>query len=383
MNFYNSTIKKLFMLLPFLEPLFFYNFSVIDNIYFIWKLVVIVLILLYILLSHNLFKLSPIVYIFFLYRLILTISTYINHGNVAYAFTSSIIMLFGIISLDLSIKVDCNKTITLLSNIFLIYMIINCISYPIINHFTISNDSVSYFLGIRTRFTDVCVPAIILSLVSDQINYNRIGRKSIISIILGAINILMAWVGTGVIGIALIIIFLLLKNKKSIFNFMHSTKALIFSLFINIGIVFFKIQNLFSFIIVGILHKSLTLSSRVYVWDLAIRKISRKPILGYGLNESGTFINLWGYELQTLNQILQLLAEGGIIALIIFLILIYICYKVIKKNRTKDLNTFYLFLFIFVMIIMMTTERYANYIYFYIPILILYGYMKGSKNEKS
>ena len=370
MNFYNNNIKRFFLLAPFLEPIMFYSFNFIDYIYLGWKFVSILLIFVCLLFSKSIFKLSAPTYLFIFYRIILVISSILNGTDVIYAVTNSVITIFFLISFELSAKVNKMETIKFLRNLLLVYLFINLLSYPIINSLTSSRDSVIYFLGIRTRFTDVCVPAMLLAIYYDIKTFGKLSKCSIVSIILSAFNIFIAWVGTGIIGMAIIILGIFLSNSNGFKKFICSYKALFLSLFFNFGVVFLRIQNYFSYIIVNILHKSLTLSSRTYVWDLSIDKIMNKPVLGYGINESGVFVNLWGYDLQTLNQFLQVLAEGGFIALIIFLLILFVPYRKQKKNKIYSKELYYIFLFLFAFSIMMLSERYANYIYFYIPILL-------------
>lgn len=57
-------------------------------------------------------------------------------------------------------------------------------------------------------------------------------------------------------------------------------------LVLNVGIVIFKIQKIFSFFIVNILHKSIDLTGREKIWNRVLYWVMQKPIMGYGYETS-------------------------------------------------------------------------------------------------
>ena len=92
----------------------------------------------------------------------------------------------------------------------------------------------------------------------------------------------MMWSGGTIIIFAIVFAYLIFEKFLSakIFNmrnYLIINGALVF------GIVVMKVQNLFSFIIVDILGKDITLTGRIYIWDKVIGYIAENPIFGYGV----------------------------------------------------------------------------------------------------
>ncbi|MFR8313280.1 MAG: O-antigen ligase family protein [Ruminococcus sp.] len=86
-------------------------------------------------------------------------------------------------------------------------------------------------------------------------------------------------------GILCMIIFILF------YNIIGKSKKLLISsniavLVLNVGIVIFKIQKIFSFFIVNILHKSIDLTGREKIWNRVLYWVMQKPIMGYGYETS-------------------------------------------------------------------------------------------------
>ena len=129
--------------------------------------------------------------------------------------------------------------------------------------------------------------------------------------------------------------------------------------------VIFRLQNIFSFLIVNILKKDLTFSNRTYIWDYIINYIKSKPIFGYGIQESSIRYNISNvYQAyHAHNLILELLYRGGFVLLIIFVYMVYLTVRKLKNND-NNLSRFFMWS-MFVYAIMLLTEFFEpiNYIY--------------------
>jgi O-antigen ligase len=124
---------------------------------------------------------------------------------------------------------------------------------------------------------------------------------------------------------------LLLNLKLKLIN------GFLLFLLTNIAIVFLRIQNLFSFVIVDLLHKDLTFTGRTSAWDSAIIKISNKFLLGYGNMGQEQESRLIG-DVYCHNALLEILFRGGIIRLIFFGLIILLISK--KTNNYLDNRLF-------------------------------------------
>ena len=130
-------------------------------------------------------------------------------------------------------------------------------------------------------------------------------------------------------------------------------------------------QNLFSFIIVDILHKSLTLSLRTYVWDNYIDKILKRPLIGYGYNAPDLYDIRQKTNLYAHNHIIQEIYNGGIIMYLIYIWFVILPAIKLWKNRDNKLSKV-LSAIIFSILIHGLCESLSTLIYAFIFCLIYY-----------
>lgn len=181
-------------------------------------------------------------------------------------------------------------------------------------------------LGYDNDFTKYMLVAYFIALL-----YGLITRKKIRSIclIIGIhITLFYAGVGTGIVSLIVIDI-LLVIGYISRLKFSVLQTFIIYIIF-EILIVFLKIQNMFSYIIVDVLGKDLTFTGRTDVWNRAIEKILDHPILGYGDLDQLTELSVLG-DVYCHNGFLELLFRGGIIQLTLFVIVIITVDRLSKK----------------------------------------------------
>jgi O-antigen ligase len=106
-------------------------------------------------------------------------------------------------------------------------------------------------------------------------------------------------------------------------------------LIFNFLIVFARVQNLFSYFIVDVLHRDLTLTGRIYVWDEHIRLFLKRPVFGYGFIQTIFIPALNGFW-HPHNFILKMLTTGGISLVAIFCFLLFRVGKAIEKAAQSD-----------------------------------------------
>lgn len=131
---------------------------------------------------------------------------------------------------------------------------------------------------------------------------------------------------------------------------------------LNMGVVVFRIHEYFGFLIEGILHKSITLTSRTYIWDTALELIKQSPVWGYGVANNGNVFHVVAERINAPNidawysghnQYIQALYEGGFIFLIIVLIwIIYASNKINKFMMLSDASVTYAIIFSLLIVMM-------------------------------
>lgn len=302
--------------------------------------------------------------LYFLYILLMTV---INKGGVVeYLEVITGIMLLVVSSDYLFCSSNSRKTLSIIERLFTLYLIIN--SVFLATDISVGNN---YFLGIRTRFTDLIFPYLFVVSVR-HLALERKPKRIIIPALLSLYNMMSVSIGTAIGGlliyIALVLVFTSIKNNEK--RARIGRIVIIASALVSVSIVFFRIQAMFSFLIEDILHKKLTFTGRTYIWDSAINYVQKSPILGHGYSANGV-ASYRGLQWQAHNQVLETLAEGGAVALLLLVSFVAKCVKKIKSN-----NKIYPYAvaMLATIIIMSTFERYAFYPYFYlIPIIFYYS----------
>jgi O-antigen ligase len=138
--------------------------------------------------------------------------------------------------------------------------------------------------------------------------------------------------------------------------------TLIFAVFI-----VFQTQELFSNLIVNVLHRDLTASTRTIVWDRALFYINQNPILGYGVEASELAINKFGY-ITPHNRCLYLMYRGGIVLLVAFLIMIIGASRHLSKVKGERISV-YMIAGAFALLLQMQFESYDTMIFYVIFIM--------------
>ena len=123
-------------------------------------------------------------------------------------------------------------------------------------------------------------------------------------------------------------------------------------------VVIYRAMDYFQLLIVQILHKTNTLSSRTMLWDDVYYLIRKKPIMGYGFRGREA-IYLFGRSWATNahNAILQALIEGGVICLGLYLLINFVLLKELYLYR-HSFSAKTLSVGMFVFNIAMLTEVY-------------------------
>lgn len=179
------------------------------------------------------------------------------------------------------------------------------------------------FLGIDNFQAPILIPYMFLVALRSTAKTGDLDWFAYLMIGICALSLLLVWSATALMGLAVALIFLLFfyqRREQRLFNFVTS-QCVGFGLFFSI--VLFRLQNIFAFFIEGVLHKGLSFTGRTDIWDKAMVMILRSPVLGYGLAQSGKVYRLSKAKYyHAHNVILEILMEGGLCALISYLLML-------------------------------------------------------------
>ena len=128
------------------------------------------------------------------------------------------------------------------------------------------------------------------------------------------------------------------------------------------GIVIFRMQELFAYIIVGLLKKDLTFTTRTRIWDASMLYFTRKPLLGYGV-EPNTLIRskIWGDHAH--NQYLWDLYRGGILHFSCFVAIIAMVTAKLMQYRA-DRAAQILAIVVCIILLMWQVEAFNSMMFF-------------------
>ena len=284
------------------------------------------------------------------------------------------------------------QKIFLKSNIiyFTILLIINLITivlYPKGLYINAVNAWANWFLGYKNAFILFIIPNIAMSHYLDIINNKKISYTTIFIIIISLITALLIDSSTGLVGIIILLLGILLEKKLTkikLFNF--KTIIFIYLAFFFLIIVF-RMQNIFAIIIENVLNRDLNFTNRIYIWDTALKYIKDSIYFGYGFESSAIRIIKFNYmqAVTCHNQLLDLLYQCGFVGVSIISCTLVELNKGIKRITNLKLKTLSLVVLL-TYFIMMLSEYYSfnNYIFIFTIILNLsiFNEKVGDKNEK-
>ena len=138
-----------------------------------------------------------------------------------------------------------------------------------------------------------------------------------------------------------------------------------------------------NWLFVKFFNKTANLTGRTEIWEIAWNTLLQKPILGYGVRNDGSFVYVRGKMWQAHNQIIQLLYDGGIIGMLLFIIMLFIFGKNLKFNgdnndKLKQIIIFGLGGFFIIMI----TEISSYYLPIYLLLFLGY-FIKYNREENT
>lgn len=382
----NFSIILFIILLPFFKTDYIvYAYPKLNNIINIFKIISIMLILIIILKSRYVSK-KMILLLAFMLSIILP--TIIYSGDMITA-TDYCISIFCLACLMDFYKKDERFLSTLLL-CFEIVIYINLITMIVKPNGLYSTGTIytgiatqNWFLGFKNTMIMTLLPAYVVSGLYKNIT-NRKKRYYCLNIAI-FISSVLSTSSTTIVGMFVLYFFECLKLPEKYYKFLNIANYMKTFLILFVSIVILRMQYLFSFLLVDILHKDLTFTNRTNLWDITINQILKNPVFGHGWANDSTRHLM--YNSQTVitahNQVLEYLYLGGFLCLII-LALLYICSKREIKDKYGDKNIQLISLSFFTFLIISLTEVFLDplMIIVFLSFVFSKNYILEEKNEK-
>lgn len=314
------------------------------------------------------------------------LSTWLNGGNVYQAFRTEIGYIFMIMLIDNEgSEIDClwKACIFYLSIVIIInYLTILLFPDGMYDVYASYNDEL--ILGQKQWFfsskNGMGKPILFLLFFKSDYDLKRHNKLQPSFFIISAIcllSLVSVWSATSIVACTIMIVIvslarLIYEKRPRVFN-IYVFLAVIALLFVEFEIM----QNVgfFSNFISIVLKKNLTFNGRILIWTRSIRCILNRPLLGYGYLPKDDFRMLIGLRAASdaHNYLLTLGVYGGFTAMILFVIIVLLVAKSVKKKQFEYSGitmTACLFSFFLTMLFENTTSK----LYW---LILVYAYYLG------
>ena len=225
----------------------------------------------------------------------------------------------------------------------LITMVLYPNGMPLDRLVIINQDSkYTWFWGFKNTICNLLIPFLTFVFTNSYISGKRmLCKRNLIAMLLSLITGLLSNSGTLGIVIILFVIFVFLYRFKIVRSVVNPKTMAVAGVVISVLIVFFNIQYLFSWLIVGVLGKDITLTQRTIIWMQAIADIRQSPLWGYGVQSSTTFglLRFSNSSNHCHNAILTLAYQGGILAVVTYGVFFF--YSLYSNKSSMDLKKVY------------------------------------------
>lgn len=306
------------------------------------------------------------------------LSTIINHGRILYSLVSSVKVI------TVCLWLLCNRknlwkifnTIKYYLGVLLTVNLITMILLPdgIIRTKTMwKTFDPMWILSLANSMTPYVLATLILTMVSIQRNRNF--KKSKIDYFILAVCVttsIIANSATQLTGTALLLLPYLYKKvrKQEKKSKVHITAYMVTAITLFLLLVLWNRTDLFSFLVVNVLRRDLTFTSRLRIWNASIGSVVHKPIFGYGIKDI-TIIQTMLLASHQHDYYLHLLFQGGLLAFVPFVMMLNCCRLSLTKHKSE--YNFLLSISLFAFLIVFITESYGEGTYiapFYIIIIL-------------
>lgn len=318
-------------------------------------------------------KISKIILAIIVYEFILLLSTIINNGS----YWALAVSCGTYVSLCMLIELYSQYNFIVLSKALLFILvvlytinIITIIVYP--DGMYVARYTQNWFLG----YDNCHFPYNFILLFIYSLNYivpnNKLTFINIVLIALFSASTYITWVAGAVMSISLFLIYIFILRVINFNTLLNINTYIFINAFLFIGFVIFRIQNIFSFIIVNILKKDITFTGRTKIWNAGIYWFLKSPLIGNGVNNvDNERLKLVGFE-HCHNYFLQILYRSGILGFLFFIIIIFLVMKKLSYLGASNKYVKFISYSIFCFLILFQVEAYPTLDYFLVIATLAY-----------
>lgn len=284
--------------------------------------------------------------------LFIYISRFLNGWNFTSAVLKDFIYQITLINVfSYYIRKEFWIKLTILDFILSSYVIINFICmiiYPNGMFITeLSNEN--WFLGFKNIMVRTFIPAIIISCVVSWHKKRHLSLRNYIIYLICFISVVLGKTTTGIVVHLILGAFLLYLGFFNKIKYFGVFYIFIATFALTILIVFFSLQENFSYFIEKYLNKDATFTGRIYIWEAAVAEYLKSPIIGYGYHISNEWRELLDYmdifkkvkmPSHPHNFVLYILLQGGLVYFLFFSYLFFLITKFVSSLKNYVIVNF-------------------------------------------
>ena len=197
-----------------------------------------------------------------------------------------------------------------------------------------ANARIGYFIGGKNTFSVFLIPATVFVATNAYIRKGKLTGGARVFAVLSIGTILWGGSATGIVTAGAMVILSVLAWK-------HRPNAkvwLITLVLMHIALVFFLEVLSGTELwrrLMGVLGKEDTLTSRALIWEQTLAVIKNDWFLGVGRGKVISYVNHWGYRAyvgEAHNFVLELVLEGGVVSLALYLAMVWSAAKELKLD---------------------------------------------------
>ena len=346
-----TIIFFVFLITPFFSILGIKN-AMSSSIYQAWQIISICFLLLMFFLKNTQIKIGWAIGLFSVYQIVILFSSVFNNG------ISPGIIAVIIASVLIFILLQTDYYYEIISAVSIIVVLSLLINFPIMlqNRGSVNAE---FFIGGKNALGIFLIPGMFLLILNSLEKNLTVSKFTLFAIAFSLLTVFIGSSGTGIVVAFCALIFMLLaikfKPKKPIYLGIIFT---IYALFLLFSDKFFLTDYWLRF--TDLLGKDSTLTARTTIWNIAEGLIKDNWLFGAGRGVELSYVNTWG-EQQTIyeahNFILEILMEGGIVALLLFGTLFF---KAVKNLNVDDAKHRTVFIALCILLINGLTESTVN-----------------------
>lgn len=325
-------------------------------------------------------KLSKFSKIFITYFAFVTVVTIMNGVDPivalkTYGLNSAMLLLVDVIFSSES----RNNVINAFTNYLVLLLVVNFVQ--ICAYIILGVTTEWYLLGLDNRFILYILPAIIGCHYLDIIRHKTsMSVRTILVYVIGLLSTLLTWSVAAFIVVAVIAVAIVAATVIKRFRARFNIKIVaVCELLTSALLVTTKFHTIFEPVIVGVLHKNMSLSYRTFMWDVALDLMKTNPLnvfVGFGFFDYSGILSVLPFAAARVNHFHNLLVDimfaSGIIGLIVYLFGLFTIFGTVQKIKNAKPRS-YFGIVLMGILLLLAFESFELYQVYYCTLALLNG----------